>query len=403
MCNEMAYDQVETILANLLDFAQKNNTYYEFYITGGDPLLHSEFSDILRLFHERNLSFSIMCNPESINEKSLKELSKLGVHSIQFSIDGMKEIHDTIRGEKSFENLINAIKLTNNTQISTALMFTLYRLNSEDLFEAMKLANELHVDRFSFDLGISIGSAVINELEMMPRNEILDVLKRYISLKKQIKETGSQTFFEEKCNLINAVRISQGEFFCPEEEELYIFDGCQIGVNDFVIDVNGDMLGCRRLGKESFCGNLLKMSFEEIWCESPFLVEQRKKALVKAGCRECVARSWCQGCEAYERALSKNGLETQVICGQALFEEKKGQFSKGESLYNTKKMRFLLQDDSLKLVNLEDFKREYVRILFSKERKRDILKNYIVYSTKYTVSIEIARLLHYFFVLRFKS
>ena len=402
-CNEMAYDQVEIILADLLEYAQKNNVYYEFYITGGDPLLHSQFSDILRLFHERNLSVSIMCNPESINEKSLKELSEFGVNSIQFSIDGMKEIHDTIRGKKSFDYLINAIKLTNKTQISTALMFTLYRLNSEDLFEAMEFANELQVDRFSFDLGISIGSAVINQLEMMPRNEIFDVLKRYISLKKEIKARGSKTFFEEKCNLINAVRISQGEFFCPEEEAPYIFDGCQIGVSDFVIDVNGDVLGCRRLGNESFCGNLLKTSFEEIWCDSPFLVEQRNKALMKAGCRECVARSWCQGCEAYERALSKNGLGRQVICGQTLFEKKISQSSQGESLCDTKKIRFLLQDDSLKLVDSDDFKKEYVRILFGKERKRDILENYMLYSTKYGVSTEIARLLFYFFVLRFKA
>lgn len=403
-CNEMTYLQVEKILFDLSNYAKKNGIHYEFYITGGDPLLHTQYCGILQLFHERGLSYSVMCNPESINVENLNKLSELGVRSIQFSVDGMKEKHDTIRGKKSFEKLVSAIEMTKNAKIPVAMMFTLYRFNSDDLFKVMKLADELQVERFSFDLGISIGSAEKNHLEMIPSLELIEVLKKYIALKKHIKEKGTKTFFEEKCNLINAIRISQGDFFCPDEEMPVIFDGCQIGVNDFVIDVDGDVLGCRRLGKSSVCGNLLKTSFEEIWCESPYLLEQRNKVLKKDKCKDCVSRSWCQGCEAYEQGFAQQSEQVaQVLCGQSLFIPNKSRFSefKFQNKSEFEKI-FILLDDGLKIVASEDFKKEYVCILFDEIRKREILNNYIMYSDKYAVSKEMARLLYYFYVIRLK-
>lgn len=402
--NEMPYSQVEKILSHLLSYAKKNNICYEFYITGGDPLLHTKQFEIFELFHEKELSYSIMCNPESINVETLNKLNGVGVKSIQLSVDGMKENHDTIRGKNSFEQLVSAIEMIKTSKIPVALMFTLYKFNSDDLFEVMKLADDLQVERFSFDLGISIGNAVKNHLEMISSFELIEILKKYIAIKRQIKEKGTKTFFEEKCNLINAIRMSQGAFFCPNEEETVVFDGCQIGVNNFVIDINGDVLGCRRLGKTSVCGNLLKTSFEEIWCESPFLLKQRNKILKKEKCKDCVSRNWCQGCEAYEQAFAQqNGQVAQVLCGQSLFVSNKSKFPECEFQDKSKlKKKFILLDDNLKIVTSENFKKEYIHILFDAKRKREILNDYILYASKYTISKEMARLLYYFYAIRLK-
>lgn len=317
---EMSYLQIRNILSNLLEFSTTYNYCYEFYITGGDPLLHTNSIEVFKLFQEKGLSYSIMCNPESINADVLYRLESVGVKTIQLSMDGMEDNHDFVRGRGAFKRLISAVKMIKETKIKVALMYTLYEFNAEDLFNAMKIANDLDIDRFSFDLGISIGNAEKSQLKMINSLHLIKTLNCYLEVKKEIKRQGTHTFYEEKCNLLNAIRISQGEFCCPDEDTAVIFDGCQIGVNNFVIDVDGDVLGCRRLGKTSYCGNLFENSLDEIWFKSAFLEQQRKKIIEKSSCKKCSAHNWCQGCEAYEQALFKQGegYIHQPLCGNNL-------------------------------------------------------------------------------------
>lgn len=95
---EMELVNIEQIVSDLIKYGTNNDVDYEFYITGGDPLLHKNCYDVFSLFKENKLSYSIMCNPEAIDTVVIDKLSKLDVKSIQFSIDGMEK-HMTILEE----------------------------------------------------------------------------------------------------------------------------------------------------------------------------------------------------------------------------------------------------------------------------------------------------------------
>lgn len=403
---EMPFAQIEKVLLNLQLFADKYNYCYEFYITGGDPLLHNDWPQVFSLLKKNNLRYSIMCNPGSINDETLNLLVDNNINSIQFSIDGLESNHEFLRGEGSFKLLITAIDKLKQKKIKSALMFTLYDYNADDLPRVMKMADAMGIDRFSFDLGISIGSSLENQLDMIGTMRLQKVLSKYIDDKTELKRNGTHTFFEEKCNLLNKIRMSRGQFSCPDSREHMIYDGCQIGLTSFVIDVNGDVLGCRRLSN-SVAGNILKTSFEDIWFNSSILKKQRCKISEKEKCKDCETRNWCQGCEAYETAQAlHNQSKKEPYCYDSDL------LHQCNSLADNANVDVKLEHDYLKnhillngilpLVNTEEFKIEYVHLMLNTVKRKQLLENYQVYSVCNNLHQNIAKLLYYFFVQKEK-
>jgi len=68
----MTWDEIEKTLENCLDFCRTFDRLSEFYITGGDPILHPDFWRLLEQLHEKNIPFTIMENP-------LEALKRFGV------------------------------------------------------------------------------------------------------------------------------------------------------------------------------------------------------------------------------------------------------------------------------------------------------------------------------------
>ena len=389
---ECSYSNIALILEDVLGFAEKYNYECEFYITGGDPILHAEWEHILALFRENNCSFSIMCNPNSITEYSTQMLKKYGVKSVQFSIDGMQSNHNWMRGDGNFELIAQAVNQLKGADINTALMFTLFDFNKDDLLLAMNYASEIKVDRFSFDVGIDIGNAQTNGLFMIDEDVLEDILNAYIDEKERIKSKNKNIFFEEKCNLLNRLRMQKGHFGCASSENnILIFDGCQIGFSSFVIDVNGDFLGCRRL-IDSNCGNLLNESLENIWFNSPFLKKQRRKIINKEICNCCISNKWCQGCEAYEIAKSiQSGKTRKTICGK-IIGDKKDEFLD----YN------ILTGNYLSVIESETFKKFYLKLLLEPDLQKELLSDYLCFAENYMVDFSLVRPAYWLFVHRIK-
>lgn len=272
-------------------------------------------------------------------------------------------------------------------------MFTLFEFNATDLISVMNYAAELNVNRFSFDLGISIGNALNNDMKMIEEEMLQKYLLIYIEEKEKLRKKYPNVFFEEKCNLINHLRIGKGIFSRPPEDDLTIYDGCQIGFTSFVIDINGDLLGCRRL-VDSNCGNLLDQSFESIWFNSSFLKNQRRKILNKEICNKCNSKNWCQGCEAYEKAMDiQRNTQNTRVCGKKLtLETYEDRFINNHIIFN-----------SLNIIQSEAFKKNYLNILLHKNLQRELLTDYEKFSVDYSLELDLVRTLYWFFVQNIKK
>ena len=60
---EMALEDMLTVIRNCQTFCEKAGRLPYFYITGGDPILHPQFWTLLEILRIADIPFTIMGNP----------------------------------------------------------------------------------------------------------------------------------------------------------------------------------------------------------------------------------------------------------------------------------------------------------------------------------------------------
>ena len=119
--------------------------------TGGEPLLHPEFKEIIEHCVQEGFSFSLVSNgiliPEFIDFfNSPKIRDKL--QYIAVSLEGAdEETNDAVRGRGSFKKALKGILSLRAKKIPFTIKFTLNRLNYKKLEEMVLFAGKLEASQ----------------------------------------------------------------------------------------------------------------------------------------------------------------------------------------------------------------------------------------------------------------
>jgi MoaA/NifB/PqqE/SkfB family radical SAM enzyme len=116
-------------------------------LTGGEPLLHPGIAGFISYIKNRGRLCTLTTNGWLLAEKA-EEICDAGVDLVVVSVDGPRDIHNRIRGEYSFERLVEGLekilKIPNRPVVfvSTAIS----NLNHDSLVSVYKLAKQWGVD-----------------------------------------------------------------------------------------------------------------------------------------------------------------------------------------------------------------------------------------------------------------
>ena len=139
---ELSYEQI----LNILDQA-KDIGVHAFTITGGEPLVHRHFLDIVKAIYQRNMMvFELNTNGLLLNQNILDTFKELGCYPlIKISFDGVG-YHNIIRQHPKAEDLtIKAIKLCIKNGFRVKAQVQVNRKNVDLMMGTAKLLNELGV------------------------------------------------------------------------------------------------------------------------------------------------------------------------------------------------------------------------------------------------------------------
>ena len=78
------------LLDSYEDFCTKYDRNPNIALTGGDPILHPHFWDIVQELKNRKIPFVVLGNPFHIGAKEAKRLVDAGCWCYQVSLDGMR-------------------------------------------------------------------------------------------------------------------------------------------------------------------------------------------------------------------------------------------------------------------------------------------------------------------------
>jgi SynChlorMet cassette radical SAM/SPASM protein ScmF len=258
-------------------------------LTGGEPLLHTQFRELVSLLDGDGLKINIETNGTLIDRDLAKFLKhKEQVSHISVSLDGSdEETHEGLRGVRgSFAQALGGIRNLVEQGIRPQLICTLHRGNVAQMGEVIKLAEDLgcgsvkfnHVqqvgrgERFADEQGLDLPE-IINlyqriETELRYESEIgihFDIPFAFYSIRKLLDDNLG------RCSVINILGLLAGG-------ELSL---CGIGVTV----------------PELIYGHIKTDSLRDVWCNSPGLVQLRElvPAKLERICARCIHRDICLG------------------------------------------------------------------------------------------------------------
>lgn len=282
--------RAETVIEQCEETAARMGKHPFFYITGGDPILHRHFWEILGTLKERDIPFSILGNPFHLTDEVCSRLKSLGCRTYQLSIDGTRETHDMIRKPGSFDTTLEKIPVIKRAGLRSAVMTTVSGTNIDQIPEIIDIVVRAGADAFAFGRYCPTSEEKSTHIAPEEYRCFLDrIWKKY----EQYRD--APTTFTLKDHLWTLYLYEKGLFKIPEDADPdVIYDGCHCAAAHLTITPTGDVMACRRF--ESVVGNLFRTPLYELW-EGDALAPYRQYEKFEK-CGSCRLLRFCRGCPA---------------------------------------------------------------------------------------------------------
>lgn len=276
---ELNTEEVKMILDQLASFGVRH-----FQITGGEPLLREDFIEVLNYAGTKGVSTSFASNGYYINEDRAKLISKAKVTLGQISIDGTKDIHNSIRkNPESFDRAINAIKYLkaySSCKIGVATTVMPQNINSLVRLKGELIA--LNINFWNIGTVMPVGKAKDNPPLFLSKEQYDYLMRFVVASKKAINvEIGENFPYLGKWDKV----IRRTPKICP------------IGIFSCCIGVDGHIRGCPdQPDTDAYReGNIQTETLQEIWEKSFKRYRNRDILREDKNCSACNNKNSCFG------------------------------------------------------------------------------------------------------------
>ena len=258
-------------------------------ITGGDPLLHKHFWELLEYMQKLSIKVHIAGNPFEISESVAKRLLRLGVSRYQLSLDGMENFHDSFRKQGSFSTTVRACEILQKNGIGVSIMSTASKSNAKEIPLLIKyVAKEMKADVYSF---ARYCPTIDDRNNIFSPEEYRNFLSNIWDVFCRFNNTGTR--FVLKDHLWNLFLMEKG-LFSPQQTNGIIVDGCGLGSSHLSVLADGTVYACRRF--YSPVGKVPEQNFSDILINS--LMDQYRDFSQLVKCKDCELLYYCRGCSA---------------------------------------------------------------------------------------------------------
>jgi len=219
-----------------------------FSITGGEPLLRDDITEIVASVDDRSSVF-MFTSGYGLTEEKAKELKDAGLFGVMISLDHYKpEIHDKLRGYKgAYDIVMKGLKNAQNANLYVGLSCVITRemLQKDEVWKVLELAKNLSVHE-------------IMMFEPTPVGNLFESDSYVLNTDEREQLIGYHKLVNKHRRYKKYPRISAFPYF--ESKDLV---GCTAGYNITYIDADGYIRPCD-FTPLTF-GNIQEESIEDIW------------------------------------------------------------------------------------------------------------------------------------------
>ena len=253
-------------------------------LTGGEPLMRPDIEQIGQEIKKRGYWWSMVSNGFFYSQEMHYKLMKAGLKAITFSLDGIGEDHNWMRGNpKSYEHTVKAIEIAAKEKyldldvVSCINRRSIHQL--EDIYQKLK---SLGVRKWRLFTIIPIGRAK-DDPQMHLTNQEMVRLMDFIEEKRNQKGPLDVTF---SC---------EGYLGRYEEKVRPVRHFCHAGINIASVLIDGRICACPNIDRDVFSqGNIYRDNLYDVW-ENKFQVFRNRNWAKKGTCSRCPQFKNCQG------------------------------------------------------------------------------------------------------------
>ncbi len=125
------------------------------FFTGGEPLLRPDLINLINHCKENNMKVTLLTNGSLITEEIAK---KINADLIFVSLDGTKEVNDSMRGKGSYKKAIQGLEYLKNAKKKVGIATTVGQNNKKDIIYFVSSLKD-KVDLFLLARVHSLGKA----------------------------------------------------------------------------------------------------------------------------------------------------------------------------------------------------------------------------------------------------
>jgi len=269
----------------------------EVTLIGGEAYLRRDWLRIIREIRDQGMDCTVQSGGLHLTEERIKAAVDSGLQALGVSIDGLRELHDKLRGVKgSFDAAFNAVRIVKKYGITASVNTQITSLVIPQLRELMNLFIEAGAKNWQIQLTVAMGRAADHpELLLQP----YELLKLMPLLAELYEEGADRGLLLQPGNNIGYFGPYESLWRGSGDDRVH-WTSCNAGENTLGIEADGTIKGCPSLPTTPYTGgNIRDLSLANIWWKTDELSINRNRTnqALWGFCGSCYYANVCKaGC-----------------------------------------------------------------------------------------------------------
>jgi radical SAM protein with 4Fe4S-binding SPASM domain len=307
MCRFCYNSQFPVMCRNYLSIIDRlvKEKVMEIVLTGGEPMAHPNFLEIVNICSEKFATVQIQTNGTFITDDVAKHLEQRGIQSVNVSLHGSPKTNDYLtKVAGSYQKAVDGMKSILKTNIMLATNFVITSKNFKEFPAHFEKMYALGIRNFSLSRFTPTGVGCSSEFLRVSTDKLIGILRFAESEKKKKSDV---SFL-----LANSIPMN----VLPDDLRDYC-NYCHFGSSRFYIDVNGNLLMCGMSRLK--IGNIFENAIMEIKEKSDTYKLFVSGDGFPQSCLKCKDFARCRGgCRAAAISVAGNYFDKDPLCSRCV-------------------------------------------------------------------------------------